>query len=149
MRDAALQPASLCSLRSLVCLIHEFTSNCCQTSWQARSPPCIDPDPMCMHSRERKPPVFSRGLSCGLGQRRGKRDRKQKAEHLRALPEVASASYQDGFISKHEVFYGCARAKILFEIRVHIIFTVQTRQRIKTTVCHLSGFLHLIKRRML
>lgn len=109
----------------------------------------MNQNPRNLHSRERKPPVLFRGLSCGLRRRRGKRDREQKAEHRRALPEGASASYQDCFISKHRVFYGSAVAKILFEIIVHIIFIVRARRGIKTTGCHLEGLLRSIKRRML
>ena len=43
------------------------------------------------------------------------------------------------------VFYGSARVKVLFEIIGHIMFVVQTRQGIKTIVCHVYGFFHLIK----
>lgn len=67
-------------------------------------------------------------------------------ERLRSPTAAASRHIWTVVIPSTGCFYGSIIAKILFEIIVHIIFIVQTRQGIKAIVCLVYGFFHLIKR---
>ena len=133
-------------------IINEFTFKCCHIRWQTRSLSLIDLEPTstCI-LRGEKTLCPSYPVTSFIDRHRHRKvesrmNGKQKVEHLRALPEVASCHVWTVVIPSTGRFYDSSIVKILFEIIVHIIFIVQTRQGIKTIVCLVYGFFHLIKR---